>query len=141
LDLVKELKYAKFDETVEVSINLNLKKSHTVRDTVVLPNSFGAEKKILVFTKADKENLEKDISEEIFIIYISITRASNKVELSDSIKRYLLMRYKDMGHELHNVINNINKTRSKGGKHEKINSRFINRIYFISNLFYRLTAD
>ncbi|HBD95003.1 MAG: 50S ribosomal protein L1 [Spirochaetes bacterium GWF1_31_7] len=55
LDLVKELKYAKFDETVEVSINLNLKKSHTVRDTVVLPNSFGAEKKILVFTKADKE--------------------------------------------------------------------------------------
>ena len=54
LDLVKELKYAKFDETVEVSINLNLKKSHTVRDTVVLPNSFGAEKKILVFTKADK---------------------------------------------------------------------------------------
>ncbi len=55
LDLVKELKYAKFDETVEVSINLNLKKSHTVRDTVVLPNSFGAEKRILVFTKADKE--------------------------------------------------------------------------------------
>lgn len=55
LEVVKDLKTAKFDETVEISINLNLKKSHTVRDTVVLPNSFGAEKKILVFTKADKE--------------------------------------------------------------------------------------
>lgn len=55
LDIVRELKIAKFDETVEVSIRLNLKKSHTVRDTVVLPNSFGAEKKILVFAKGDKE--------------------------------------------------------------------------------------
>lgn len=55
-EILKKMKLAKFDETVEVSINLNLKKSQTVRDTVVLPNSFGTEKKILVFTKADKIN-------------------------------------------------------------------------------------
>jgi len=58
--LVKELKTAKFDETVEVHIRLNLKKSQSVRDTVVLPNQFRAEKKILVFCKPErvKEALE-----------------------------------------------------------------------------------
>ena len=45
---------AKFDETVEVSLKLRLKKSHTVRDTFVLPNNYGKEKKILVLAKADK---------------------------------------------------------------------------------------
>ena len=59
----------------------------------------------------DKEILEKDLSEELHIIYVSITRPSGKIEVSDSIKRYLLMRYKDKGHELHNVINN-----NEGGK-------------------------
>ena len=54
IDIVKEIASSKFDETVEVSIRLNLKKSHTVRDTVVLPNSFGKEKRILVIAKADK---------------------------------------------------------------------------------------
>ena len=53
-DLVKQLAFAKFDETVEVSINLALKKSQTVRDTVVLPHQFMGEKKILVFAKGDK---------------------------------------------------------------------------------------
>ncbi|OHD15491.1 MAG: 50S ribosomal protein L1 [Spirochaetes bacterium GWD1_27_9] len=60
IDVLKNIASAKFDETVEVSLRLKLKKSHTVRDTVVLPNSFGKEKKILVFAKADKvkESLE-----------------------------------------------------------------------------------
>ena len=54
VELVKELSYAKFDETVELSINVNLKKSQTVRDTLVLPFQFGEEKKILVFAKGEK---------------------------------------------------------------------------------------
>ena len=33
--------YAKFDETVEVAIRLNLKSKHTVRDTLVLPHGSG----------------------------------------------------------------------------------------------------
>jgi large subunit ribosomal protein L1 len=53
--LVKDLHYAKFDETVEIHIRLNLKKSQSVRDTVVLPNQFRGEKKILVFCKPEKE--------------------------------------------------------------------------------------
>ena len=54
LGLVKTVAFAKFDETVEISVKLNLKKSHTVRDTVVFPHSFQGEKKILVFAKGDK---------------------------------------------------------------------------------------
>ena len=53
--LVKELHFAKFDETVEVHVKLHLKKSQSVRDTVVLPNQFRGEKKILVFCKPEKE--------------------------------------------------------------------------------------
>ncbi|HAE21820.1 MAG TPA: 50S ribosomal protein L1 [Spirochaetaceae bacterium] len=53
--LVKEIKCAKFDETVEAHIRLNLKKSQSVRDTVVLPYQFRGEKKVLVFCKPDKE--------------------------------------------------------------------------------------
>lgn len=55
LGLLKTLAYAKFDETVDLSVKLNLKKSQSVRDTVVLPHQFRGEKKILVFCKAEKE--------------------------------------------------------------------------------------
>ena len=51
---MKDCAYAKFNETVEISVFLSLKKSQTVRDTVVLPNQFQAQKKILVFAKGDK---------------------------------------------------------------------------------------
>lgn len=51
---VKELAYAKFDETVELSLNLNIKKGNSVRDTLVLPFQFKGEKKILVFAKGAK---------------------------------------------------------------------------------------
>lgn len=54
LGLVKSVAFAKFDETVEISVKLNLKKSHTVRDTVVFPHSFQGEKQILVFAKGEK---------------------------------------------------------------------------------------
>jgi len=58
--LVKEVKTAKFDETVEVHVRLNLKKSQSVRDTVVLPHQFRGEKKVLVFCKPDKEKEAMD---------------------------------------------------------------------------------
>ncbi len=58
--LLKDIKFAKFDETVEAHVRLNLKKSQTVRDTVVLPNQFRGEKRVLVFCKPErvKEALE-----------------------------------------------------------------------------------
>ena len=54
LELVKELAFAKFDETVELSVKLKLKKSQSVRDTLVLPHQFTGDKKILVFAKGEK---------------------------------------------------------------------------------------
>jgi large subunit ribosomal protein L1 len=55
VDTVKTLAFAKFDETVDVSVKVVLKKSQSVRDTVVLPHQFRSEKRILVFCKAEKE--------------------------------------------------------------------------------------
>ena len=60
LNMVKSLAYAKFDETVDLSVKVNLKKSQSVRDTVVLPNQFRGEKRILVFCKPEKEKEAQD---------------------------------------------------------------------------------
>ena len=54
VQLVKKISYARFDETIEIAAKLNLKKSHSVRDTVVLPNQFRAEARVLVFAQGDK---------------------------------------------------------------------------------------
>ena len=60
LVLVKSMAFAKFDETVDLSVKLNLKKSQSVRDTVILPNQFRGEKKVLVFCKPEKEKEAQD---------------------------------------------------------------------------------
>jgi large subunit ribosomal protein L1 len=60
LGLVKSMAYAKFDETVDLSVKLNLKKSQSVRDTVVLPHQFKGEKRVLVFCKPEKEKEAQD---------------------------------------------------------------------------------
>ncbi|MCR5613695.1 50S ribosomal protein L1 [Treponema sp.] len=52
--MVQDMKIAKFDETVEAHVALRLGKSDTVRDTLVFPNQFKAEKKVLVFCKEDR---------------------------------------------------------------------------------------
>ena len=54
--LVKDLHYVKFDETVELSVTLKLEKNQTVRDTLVFPHQFTAEKRVLVFCKEERAN-------------------------------------------------------------------------------------
>ena len=76
LDLVKDLAYAKFDETVEIALKLNVKAKHSVRDTLVLPNSFRAEKKILVFAKGEKA----DEAKEAGAAYIGDTDLVEKIQ-------------------------------------------------------------
>jgi large subunit ribosomal protein L1 len=56
LQKVKDLSYAKFDEAVDVAINLGIdpaKGEQTVRGSVVLPYSKGKEKIIIVFAKGE----------------------------------------------------------------------------------------
>ena len=52
--MVQDMKFAKFDETVECHLNLKMDKSTSVRDTLVFPNQFKGEKKVLVFCKDDR---------------------------------------------------------------------------------------
>ncbi|WP_407427224.1 50S ribosomal protein L1 [Treponema sp.] len=53
-EIVKDVHFAKFDETVELHVALNLGKSQTMRDTLVFPNQFTAEKKVLVFCSDER---------------------------------------------------------------------------------------
>ena len=52
--MVQDMKVANFDETVEAHINLKMDKSTSVRDTLVFPNQFKGEKKVLVFCQGDR---------------------------------------------------------------------------------------
>lgn len=52
--MIQDMKFTKFDETVEAHVALRLEKNATVRDTLVFPNQFRGEKKVLVFCKGEK---------------------------------------------------------------------------------------
>jgi large subunit ribosomal protein L1 len=56
--LLKKAKFAKFDETVEVTLRLGVDPKHAdqmVRGTVVLPHGLGKSKKVLVIATGDKQ--------------------------------------------------------------------------------------
>lgn len=54
LGIVKKTSSAKFDETVDIAIKVNLKKGQSLRDTMTLPHQTSSEKKILVFARDEK---------------------------------------------------------------------------------------
>lgn len=54
VDLIKAGASAKFDETIDCAIRLNISGNQSVRDTCVLPHSFQGEQRIVVFARADK---------------------------------------------------------------------------------------
>jgi len=63
LSLVKELAYAKFDESVDVAVRLGVNPKHSdqmVRGTVVLPAGTGKQVRVLVFAKGEKEKEAKE---------------------------------------------------------------------------------
>jgi len=65
--LVKDNAYAKFDETVDLSVRLGVdprKADQMVRGAVVLPNGLGKEVRVLVFAKGEKAQEAKDAGAE-----------------------------------------------------------------------------
>ncbi len=63
VDLLKATRFAKFDETVEVAVNLGVNPRHAdqmVRGAVVYPHGLGKTTKVLVFAKGDKEKEARD---------------------------------------------------------------------------------
>ena len=63
MPLLQKVKYAKFDETVEVALRLGVDPKHAdqmVRGTVVLPHGLGKSKRVLVIAGADKQKEATD---------------------------------------------------------------------------------
>ena len=62
LKKIKSAPAAKFDETVDIAINLGVDPKHAdqmVRGAIVLPNGVGKQTRVLVFAKGDKEKEAK----------------------------------------------------------------------------------
>jgi large subunit ribosomal protein L1 len=55
VSLMKECKYSKFDETVDMQVKLIHKSFQTIRGVASLPAGTGKEKKVLVICKGDKQ--------------------------------------------------------------------------------------
>src|SRR5262249_24513706 len=68
IPLVQQVKYAKFDETVEVAMRLGVDPKHAdqmVRGTVVLPHGLGRSKRVLAIAGADKQKEAQDAGADI----------------------------------------------------------------------------
>ena len=68
MPLVQKVKFAKFDETVEVHMRLGVDPKHAdqmVRGTVVLPNGLGKSKRVLVIAAGDKQREAQEAGADI----------------------------------------------------------------------------
>lgn len=63
ISLIKELRFAKFDESVDLSVNLGIDPRHSdqmVRSAVLLPHGLGKKVRVVVFAKGEKEKEATD---------------------------------------------------------------------------------
>ena len=77
--LLKDLPLAKFDETVELSVSLNLdpkKTDQVVRGTVTLPHGTGKTRRVAVFCKGEQEILAKEAGAD----YIGAAELIEKIQ-------------------------------------------------------------
>ncbi len=68
IPLVQKVKYAKFDETVELSLRLGVDPKHAdqmVRGTVVLPHGLGKSKRVLAIANAEKQKEAQEAGADI----------------------------------------------------------------------------
>ena len=68
MPLVQKVKYAKFDETIEVALRLGVDPKHAdqmVRGTVVLPHGLGKSKRVLAIAGAEKQKEAQDAGADI----------------------------------------------------------------------------
>jgi large subunit ribosomal protein L1 len=68
MPLVQKVKFAKFDETVELTLRLGVDPKHAdqmVRGTVVLPHGLGKTKRVLAIASGDKQKEAKDAGADI----------------------------------------------------------------------------
>jgi large subunit ribosomal protein L1 len=68
ISLIKESSYTKFDETIDLAVNLGIdprKSEQMVRGTVVLPHGMGKKVRVLVFAKGEKEKEAIDAGADV----------------------------------------------------------------------------
>ena len=68
IPLLQKLKFANFDETVELTMRLGVDPKHAdqmVRGTVVLPHGLGRNKRVLVIAGADKQKEASDAGADV----------------------------------------------------------------------------
>lgn len=68
ITLVKEITFAKFDESVELSMRLGVNPRHAdqmVRGTVVLPHGLGKTKRVLVIASAEKQREAEEAGADV----------------------------------------------------------------------------
>ena len=64
IPLVQRIKFAKFDESVEIAMRLGVNPKHAdqmVRGTVILPHGLGRSKRVLVIAGADKQKEAQEV--------------------------------------------------------------------------------
>ncbi len=69
IGLVQQIKFAKFDETVEVHMRLGVDPKHAdqmVRGTIVLPNGLGRSKRVLVIASGEKLREAQEAGADFF---------------------------------------------------------------------------
>lgn len=79
VELLRELSYAKFDETVDLAVRLGVdprKPEEMVRGSVVLPHGTGREVKVLVFAKGEKEKEAREAGAD----YVGAEELAQKIE-------------------------------------------------------------
>src|SRR5512147_2028222 len=68
IPLVQKVKFAKFDETVELAMPLGVDPKHAdqmVRGTVVLPHGLGKSKRVLAIASGDKQREAQDAGDDV----------------------------------------------------------------------------
>src|SRR3989454_7802394 len=68
MPLIQKVKYAKFDETVEMALRLGVDPKHAdqmVRGTVVLPHGLGKSKRVLAIAGAEKQKEAQEAGADI----------------------------------------------------------------------------
>ena len=68
MPLLQKVKFAKFDETIELAMRLGVDPKHAdqmVRGTVVLPHGLGKSKRVLVIAGADKQKEASDAGADV----------------------------------------------------------------------------
>lgn len=90
LEIIKNLQGAKFDETIELHVRLGIdpkKGDQQIRGTVVLPNSFGASKKVAVFTTESRVSEAKEAGADIIFTEADIAelQKSGKIDFDIAV--------------------------------------------------------